>query len=125
MAKLKLTVRDDTSPMGCRMTARMIELNLDDQEVADMTNLSKDTIRAYRRLPEARPTAENAAAVAKALQWTTDQLLHGTGVEVSADGAADNADDETLDDAIDRVKTIVAAGCNVAPGRVNVTITII
>ncbi|WP_271601636.1 helix-turn-helix domain-containing protein [Bradyrhizobium sp. CCBAU 45384] len=107
------------------MTARMIELNLDDQDVADGTGLSKDTIRAYRRLPEARPTAENAAAVAKALRWTTDQLLHGTDVEVSADDKADYGDEASLDDAIDRVKAIVAAGCNTTPRRVSVTITII
>lgn len=80
-----------------------------------MTNLSKDTVRAYRRLPQARPTAENAAAVAKALQWTTDQLLHGTDVEVSADDTANNADDETINDAINRLKTIVAVGCKVPP----------
>jgi hypothetical protein len=112
------------------MTARMRELNLDDDEVADMAGLSKDTIRAYRRLPEARvhPTAENAAAVAKALKWTTDQLLLGTGVEIAEDDTEDAMsveETETFETEIDRLKTSAAARLNLAPNRVTVTVTII
>jgi hypothetical protein len=81
--KLRLTVNEDTSPMGHRMTERMLELKLSDEDVADMTGLHKDTIRAYRRLPNPHPTAQNAALVAQALGWPTDRLLHGTG-ETSA-----------------------------------------
>jgi hypothetical protein len=80
--KLRLTVNDDTSPMGRRMTERMLELKLSDDELADMTGLHRDTIRTYRRLPDPHPTAQNAALVAQALQWPTDRLLHGTGVEL-------------------------------------------
>src|SRR5436190_14532122 len=96
--KLRLTVNPDTSPMGRRMTDRMLELKLSDEDVADMTNLHKDTIRAYRRLPDPHPTAQNAALVAKALQWPTDRLLHGT----TGDAASKN--DATSSDAVSRPK---------------------
>jgi hypothetical protein len=82
--KLRLTVNQDTSPMGRRMTERMLELKLSDEDVADITGLHKDTIRAYRRLPNPHPTAQNAALVAQALQWPTDRLLHGTVGDISA-----------------------------------------
>jgi transcriptional regulator with XRE-family HTH domain len=82
--KLRLTVNQDTSPMGRRMTERMLELKLSDEDVADMTGLHKDTIRAYRRLSDPHPTAQNAALVAQALQWPTDRLLRGTVGDVPA-----------------------------------------
>lgn len=84
--KLRLTTNPDTSEMGRRMTERMLELRLSDEDVADITKLHKDTIRAYRRLPDPRPTAKNAALVAKALQWPTDRLLHGTIAETFVQG---------------------------------------
>ena len=82
--KLRLTVNEDTSPMGRRMTERMLELKLSDEDVADITGLHKDTIRAYRRLPDPHPTAQNAALVAQALLWPTDRLLHGTVGDIPA-----------------------------------------
>jgi hypothetical protein len=124
----KLTITPDTGPMGRRMTARMTELRLDDQDVAKVTGLSKDTIRAFRRLPDPHPTAKNAAAVAEVLGWTTDELLHGKGVDDSGndDGGHDGGDDDTtLDEAIDHVKAIAAQGLKVSPGRLQVTITIV
>ena len=77
-------MNEDTSPVGRRMTERMLELKLSDEDVADITGLHKDTIRAYRRLPDPHPTAQNAALVAQALKWPTDRLLHGTVGDISA-----------------------------------------
>lgn len=81
----RLTVNDDTSPLGIRMTERMRQLRLSDEDVAAETGLHKDTIRAYRRLADPRPTAKNASLVSKALKCSTEYLLHGTG-EVPAGG---------------------------------------
>jgi transcriptional regulator with XRE-family HTH domain len=61
------------------MTERMRQLRLSDEDVAAETGLHKDTIRAYRRLADPRPTAKNAGLVSKALKCSTEYFLHGTG----------------------------------------------
>ncbi|MCP2214236.1 transcriptional regulator with XRE-family HTH domain [Bradyrhizobium diazoefficiens] len=73
----KLTTRDDTTPLGQRMTERMKLLGLDDQDVTDKSGLSYDTVRSIRRLPK-NPSTETATKIATVLGVSTDWLLHGT-----------------------------------------------
>jgi transcriptional regulator with XRE-family HTH domain len=83
LGRTVLTTRHDTSVLGHRMTRRMIELGLSDRDVSAGSNLSYDTIRAIRRLPNKNPTMDTISRIAKALGVTPEWLLHGTRSEQS------------------------------------------
>jgi transcriptional regulator with XRE-family HTH domain len=82
----KLTTRPDTSPFGLRMTERMKARGVDDQDVAEATDLSYDTVRAIRRLANKNPNMKTVTKVAEFLSVSADWLLHGDNA--NSDSAA-------------------------------------
>jgi transcriptional regulator with XRE-family HTH domain len=69
-----LTVNDDTTPFGVRLTDLMNERQIDDSEMAERTGRSISTIRTIRRGPKANPTRTTIAGLAKAMSISPDQL---------------------------------------------------
>jgi len=106
----KLTVRSNASAFGRFLTARMVELGIDDKDVARETGRSVSTIRSLRRLAEQRPTGPTLQVLAKAVQVPVERLqalLKGSA-DYKPDSAVEVDDgtegDSWFDEEIERLK---------------------
>lgn len=88
---MKLTTNPDTSPLGLKLTEIMNRYNIDDQQLAEASDLGYSTVRGLRRLPakklnpEARTFDKLAAGLSQIAGVTiTPDHLKGGAVEPKA-----------------------------------------